>query len=192
MSGFVSQGLECSSEEDDVLRDICAYLRSRGIHDAIIPILLSSGIGEAPDLSSELLFLQHLVLKGQWEDTLTYLAPFRGESIFNQSELIVLRQMFLELISSYNATGRPLFQLPDVLSAMQEGEEVQADAQRVVRNRTLSSYDYFFVWHKLTLFFSLLHDFSYLLGDGDFRLYNCSSASRESANPKISTHFVYA
>ena len=186
----MSHDLECSSEGDDVLRDICAYLRSRGMHDAIIPILLSSGIGEAPDLSSELLFLQHLVLKGQWEDTLTYLAPFRGESIFNQSELIVLRQMFLELISSYNATGRPLFQLPDVISAMQDGEEVQADAQRVVRNRNLSSSDYFFMWHELILFFSLLHVFLYLIGD--FRLYNYSSASRESANPKISTRFVYA
>ena len=65
MSGFVKEHGEvtyAAGAADDLLYSVCAYLRDRGIHDAIIPILLSSGIGEAPDLNSELLFLQQLVL----------------------------------------------------------------------------------------------------------------------------------
>ena len=100
-------------ESNDLDRLMMSYLRDRGYFDSLTALQLQLGINDDPKMSGESIFLQKIVLEGKWDDVFSYLKPLRKYiTYYDQAELSILRQKYLESLSWQGAGGQPQFCIP--------------------------------------------------------------------------------
>lgn len=106
-------GMQFQCNEDDICRMVMGYLKERRLFETLTSFQLETGVTEDSSVGKDLAFLQRLILEGRWEDLVLFVQPFRGIiSDYEEIELIILRQQFLEALSWQGGGGHRHALLP--------------------------------------------------------------------------------
>lgn len=85
--------------ERDIIKLVVEFLHSRDLHISQLDLERETGVINSQH-SDDVLFLRQLVLDGQWDDVLEFIAPLKQMSTFDAKQFtyIVMKHQYLELL----------------------------------------------------------------------------------------------
>lgn len=85
--------------ERDIIKLVIEFLQSRELHISQLDLERETGVINS-QFSDDVLFLRQLVLDGQWDDVLEFIAPLKQIPSFDakQFTFVVMKHQYLELL----------------------------------------------------------------------------------------------